>query len=108
MQALAQPEFTTMACVRPFAICLWDKITGADLIWLVVKTPADVQGTSEQRIARSSSSSLFILAHTAPAKNPEAEVTLPEGITLNIQLKYSKKWGQRLFTLTFSPGNSFS
>jgi len=97
-----------MACVRPFAICLWDKITGADLIWLVVKTPAAVQGTSEQRIAKSSSSPFFIPACTAPARNPEAEITLPEGITLNIKIKYNKKWGQRLFTAIFSPGNSFS
>jgi hypothetical protein len=90
MQVLAQPEFTTIARARPLAICLWDKITGADLIWLVVKTPAALQGTSEQRIAKSSSPSLFIPACTAPAKNPEAEVTLPEGIKSNIRFKYSK------------------
>jgi hypothetical protein len=96
MQALAQPEFTTIACARPFAICLWDKITGADLIWLVVKTPAAVQGTSEQRIAKSSSSLLFIPAYTAPARNPEAELTLPEGIKADIKFQYNKKWGQRL------------
>jgi hypothetical protein len=47
MQALAQPEFTTIACPRLLAMYLWDRTTGADLIWLVVKTPAALQGTSE-------------------------------------------------------------
>jgi hypothetical protein len=104
MQALAQPEFTTITCARPFVICFWDKTTGADLIWLVVKTPAALQGTSEQRIAKSSLSSLFIPALTAPARNPEAEVTLPEGIKVNTKLKYIKKLRQRLFPATLQPG----
>jgi hypothetical protein len=56
-----------------------------------VKTPATVQGAPEQRIARSSSFPLFIPACIAPARNPEAEVTPPEGISWNIKLKYTKK-----------------
>jgi hypothetical protein len=91
IQALAQPEFTTIACARFLAIWLWDKMTGADLIWLVVKTPAALQGTLEQRMAKSSSSLPFIPAATAPARNPEAEVTLPEGISVNTRFKYNKK-----------------
>jgi hypothetical protein len=100
---LAQPEFATIACTLPLIICLWDKITGADLIWLVVKTPAALQGTSEQSIAKSSSSLLFIPARTAPARKPEAELTLPEGIKSNIEFKYNKNWGQRLFPATSQP-----
>jgi hypothetical protein len=96
VQALAQPELTTIACARPFDMCLWDKTTGADLIWLVVKTPAALQVTLEQRIAKSSSSVLFIPACTAPAENPEAEVMLPEAIKSNIGFKYSKKQRHRL------------
>jgi hypothetical protein len=107
VQALAQPEFTTTACARPFAIRLWDKTTAADLIWLVVKTPAAVQGTSEQRIAKSGSPLLFIPARTAPARNPEAEVTPPEGTKVNIKSKYNKKRGQRLFLATSQPPLSF-
>jgi hypothetical protein len=88
---LAQPEFTTIACARLLVIRLCDKITGADLIWLVVKTPAALQGDWEQRIARSGSSLLFMPEHTAPARNPAGEVMLPEGTTLTIEFKYTKK-----------------
>jgi hypothetical protein len=50
---------------------------------LVVKTPAATQGFSEHRIAKSSFSWLFILALTAPARNPCGEVTVPEVIAFN-------------------------
>jgi hypothetical protein len=90
MQALAQPEFATIACARPLDIFFWDKTTGADLIWLAVKTPAALQGTSEQRIAKSNSFSFFIPAWTAPARNPKAEVTLPEETKVNINSNISR------------------
>jgi hypothetical protein len=83
VQALAQPELTTIAwAFWPFK-CFFDRITGADLIKFEVKTPAATHGFSEHKIAKSSLSGLFILASTAPARKPCGEVIVPELIALN-------------------------
>jgi hypothetical protein len=83
VHALAQPELTTTAWAFWSFKCFFERITGADLIELAVKTAAATHGFSEHRIAKSSLLGLFILASTAPARKPCGEVTVPEVIALN-------------------------
>ena len=53
VQALALPEFTTMACAMPFFTRGTQTFTGAAQIWFVVNMPATAAGTSETMSVRS-------------------------------------------------------
>src|SRR5579883_143918 len=73
---LALPLLTMTACALPLCRCFWQTSTGAARVALVVKVPAAMQGTSDNKIARSLIEASDLMPQAvAPARKPWGAVT---------------------------------